>query len=161
VKKFFRPLGRKLCLILPLVFVSFLSFAGYSFAQEGTVSATVRPNPLEVKLTFPSAVPVGEWLEVEAEVSNKGDLLITKASASLGVSSGVSVRGKKRRLGDLAPGNIEVVKWMIKVRRPGNYIVQAEVKGNLLGEEILALDSSNTTAVGSLGAFLFRLIFGV
>ncbi len=152
---------KKIFITFPLVLVLFLSFTGHSFAQEGTVSATVRPNPLEVNLTFPSAVPVGEWFEVTAEVSNKGDLGISKVSASLDVSSGISVRGKKKRLGNLAAGEKKVVKWMIKVRRPGNYVAQAEAKGILLGEDILALDSSNTTALGSLGGFFFRLIFAV
>ena len=152
---------KKIFFTFPLVLVLFLSFNGHSFAQGGIVSATVRPNPLEVKLTFPSAVPVGEWFEVTAEVSNKGDLGISKVSASLDVSSGISVRGKKKRLGNLAAGEKKVVKWMIKVRRPGNYVAQVEAKGILLGEDILALDSSNTTALGSLGGFFFRLIFAV
>jgi len=151
---------KKLFFTLPLVLVFFFSVTGYSFAQGGIVSATVRPNPLEVKLTFPSAVPVGEWVEVTAEVSNKGDLVISKVSASLDVSSGISVRGKKKRLGNFSPSEEKVVKWMIKVRRPGNYVAQAEAKGVLLGEDISALDSSNTTALGSLGGFFFRLIFG-
>ena len=153
---------KKFFLTLPLVFVFLLSFANYSFAQEGIVSATVRPNPLEVKLTFPSSVLVGEWFEVEAEVSNQGDITVSRVFATVNLPSGMSVRGLKKRLGDLAPSEKKVIKWMVKANKPGNYVVQVEVKGKLLGEEISSsVSTSNIFATGSLGAFLLRLIFGV
>jgi len=152
---------KKLRFTLPLVFVFFLSFVGYPFAQEGTVSATVRPNPLEVKLTFLSAIPVGEWFEVTAAVSNQGDIVVSKASATINLHSGMRVRGLRKRLGNFASGEEKVVTWLVRAKNPGEYIIQVEAKGKLLGEEISASDSANISVTGSLGAFLLRLIFGV
>ncbi len=145
---------------LPLVFVFFLSFANHSFAQEGTVSATVRPNPLEVIITASSTAIVGDWFEIKAEVSNQGDITIDKVSTTVNLPSGISIRGLKKRLGNIPPGDMKAVTWLVRAKNPGVYIIQVEAKGKLLGEEISASDSANISATGFLGVFFFRLIFG-
>ncbi len=151
---------KKLFFTLPLVFVFFFSITSRSLAQEGTVSATVRPNPLEVIITSSSTAPVGEWFEVTAAVSNQGDIAVSKASATINLHSGIRVRGLKKRLGDLAPGEKKAVTWLVRANKPGGYVIQVEASGKLGGEEIFASDTAIISATGSLGAFFFRLIFG-
>ncbi len=152
---------KKLFFTLPLVFVFFLSLVNHSFAQQGSVSATVRPNPLEVEVFAPSGVTVGQWFEIKAEVSNLGMERISRAFTTLNTSPELNVRGsEKKNLGSLPSGGTKTVKWRVKVDSSGNYITTVEAKGKLLGEEILASDSVKIFATGSLSVLFFRLIFG-
>ena len=161
MKKLFRPLGRKLRFVLPVALVYLLAAAGSAFAQSASLTATVRVNPLKVEVTAPGVVTVGEWFEVTAAVSNQGDIAVSKASATINLHSGMRVRGLRKRLGNFASGEEKVVTWLVRAKNPGEYIIQVEVKGKLLGEEISASASDNISVTGSFGAFFFRLIFGV
>ncbi|MCH7730640.1 hypothetical protein IID21_03895 [Patescibacteria group bacterium] len=147
--------------VLPLALVCLFGAAGSALAQSATLTATVRVNPLKVEVTAPGVVTVGEWFDIKAEVSNLGTERISRAFATLNTSPEINVRGNvKKRFGSLPPGGTKTIKWRVKVDSPGNYIVTVEAKGNLAGEEIVASDTDTISATGSLGAFLFRLIFG-
>ena len=122
----------------------------------------MRVNPLKVEVIAPGVVTAGEWFDIKAEVSNLGTERISRAFATLNTAPGINVRGNvKRRLGSLPPGKTKTIKWRVKVDSPENYIVTVEAKGNLAGEEIVASDTDMISATGSLGGFLFKLIFGV
>lgn len=156
MKKLFRLLGS-----LPLVFVFFLSFANYSFAQEGIVSATVRPNPLEVKISAPAVVNVGQWFDINVDVTNFGTETINDVVVVINNPQGLSVKGKKSiALGNLLPGETKPFSWEAKVSQPLDYIVQVEATGLLSGEVVTNSDTVVILTSGSLGAFLLKLIFG-
>jgi len=153
---------KKLFFTLPLVFVFFLSFIGYSFAQEGTVSATVRPNPLEVKISAPTVVNVGQRFDINVDVSNLGTETVNDVVVVINKPQGLSVKGKKSLdIGNLLPGETKPIIWEAKASKPLDYIVQVEATGVLFGETITSSDTAVIFTTGSLGAFLFKLIFGV
>lgn len=141
--------------ILPVVLVYLLVAAGFAFAQTASLTATVRINPLEVEIIAPSEVPVGEWFEIKAEVSNLGTERISRAFVTLNTSPEFNIRGsEKKNLGNLPSGKTKTVKWRVRVGSSGRYIATVEAKGNLAGEEISASDTTNISVAGSLGAFL-------
>ena len=148
--------------VLPLALICLFGAAGFTLAQSTTLTATVRVNPLKVEVTAPGVVTVGEWFDIKAEVSNLGTERISRAFATLNTSPGINVRGsEKKNFGNLPSGKTKTIKWRVKVDSPENYIVTVEAKGNLAGEEIVASDTDMISATGSLGGFLFKLIFGV
>ncbi len=149
-------------------------------AQSAILTATVRPNPLEVKITAPSDVAVGQWFNISADVTNLGDQSITGVKAIIQAPTGVTVNGQKKEVGTLAGGQTKTVTWRAKANDSGNFIIQVEASGNLAGEQISSSDSvlihadatgdfegEQTSSsdsvliqtVGSLGHFLRRLIF--
>lgn len=145
---------------LPILLVYLFVAASPTIAQTGTVSATVRPNPLKVEITVPANIIVGQWFEVSAEVSNLGSETVRSTKATINTPSGVKVRGKRKGLGNLRPGETKIASWQVKVSDSGNFIIQVEATGKLLGEDISASGSTTISTAGSLGFFLFRLIFG-
>lgn len=130
-------------------------------AQSATLTATVRVNPLEIEVVAPDTVVVGEWFDIDVVVSNLGATTVKKTSVVVNKPSGLKVRANKKRIGDLAPGATEIVTWRAKVNSPGGFVAVVEVSGKLDGEEISAFDSITISAIGSLAARFFRLIFGV
>ena len=147
-------------LSLPVILLAvFLITAVPSFAQSSTLTATVRPNPLKVKLTAPSNVTIGEWFDISAEVTNLGSETITKTTTTLNSPRELSVRNKKRRIGDLASGETIPLKWRVKAKSKGSFIIMAEALGKLAGEKISASDSKMIKADDSILLSLFRRIF--
>jgi len=66
-------------------------------AQSSSVEVTVRPNPLVVSLDSPPAVAVKKWFDVTAEITNRGDIELTRATVNLLSHKGMSVKGKKEK----------------------------------------------------------------
>lgn len=140
----------------------FLGFFGKtSYAQNAVLTATVRANPLKVQITAPSTVTVGQWVNVSAQISNQGAVTITKTTAVLNSPSGISVRGKKKNVGDLLGGATVTETWMIKANSSGNFVIQVDVEGTFSGEKISASDTEIVSATGTLGFFIRKLILGV
>lgn len=151
---------------LGVIAISLLLFeaagTGIVHAQSSVVTATVRPNPLEVSVSAPGTVVVGKWFEVSADVSNLGSERIGQTVATLNTLSELQVRGNNRKgLGSLGSGQTKIARWQARANTSGNFVVQVEASGNLAGEQISSSNSVNISAIGSLGAFLFRLIFSV
>lgn len=130
-------------------------------AQSAILTATIRPNPLEVKITAPSTVAVGQWFDVSADFSNLGSEVITKTIATLNTPSDLKVKGQRKKIGDLNNHETKTGIWQLKANASGDFVILVEVTGNLGSEQISATDSLITSAVGSLSHFLRRLIFGV
>ena len=148
-------------LSLPIILLAvFLLTAVPSFAQSASLTATVRPNPLKVKITAPSNVGVGKWFDISAEVTNFGTEIVTKTTVTLNSPRELRVRNKKKRLGNLAAGETISLKWQVKAKSEGNFIVLVEASGRLEGEKISASDSRIITADDSIFLSLLRLIFG-
>lgn len=145
--------------------ISLLLFVAAGFgsvhAQSGTVTATVRPNPLAVVVSVPGTVVVGQWFDTSANITNLGNQTISGTSATIQVPQEVTVRNPKKKIGNLAGGQTESVTWRAKANSPGSFVIQVEATGNLAGEQIFSSDSAIISAVNSLALFLLRLIPGV
>ncbi len=146
--------------ILPIVIVFLLAAGSTAYAQSSTLTATVRPNPLEVEVFAPSNVSVGSWFDIKVEVSNLGTETVTNTSALISPPSELVVRGKRKRIGNLSPGATQTITFRARANSSGTLIVTVEVAGELAGEDILASDTTIISASGSLADFLRRLIFG-
>jgi len=130
------------------------------YAQSGTVTATVRPNPLKVQISAPSTYPVNKWFPVSADITNQGADPITKIIVTLNADPGIRIKSSRKKIGTLGTHQTTNISWEAKATAVGNFIITAEATGNLLGETISSSDSAMIVATGSLGAFLLRLIFG-
>ena len=137
----------------------FLLTAVPSFAQSSTLTATVRPNPLKVKITAPNNVTVGEWFDISAEVTNLGSEVITKTTTTLNSPRELSVRNKKKRVGDLTSGETISLKWQAKAKSVGNFIVTVEASGRLASEKISDSDTKMIKVDDSIILSLFRILF--
>lgn len=147
---------------LSILLLLFL-FGGVSsvLAQSGTVTATVRPNPLKVTVSAPPTVQVGQWFDVTADISNLGSDTVAKATATIFTPTNMSVKGQKKKVGDVSGGQTKTVTWRAKANSPDTFVIQVEVTGDLLGEQISASGSAVIGATGSLARQFLRLIFGV
>ena len=142
-----------------LVSAVFLMIAAPSFAQSASLTATVRVNPLEVKLAAPSKIPVRDWFEIEVLIFNKGSEAITKISAKMHTPSELAVKGKRKRIGTLGPGEITKVIWQAKANQAGDFVIQVDVEGFLDGEKISESDSTLISATSSIWPFWLRFLF--
>ncbi len=148
-------------LSLPTVLVAvLLMVAAPVFAQSATLVATVRPNPLEVEISAPGSVPVGKWFEIKATISNQGSVAVTKTSAKIHKSSTLSIRGKKKRIGNLDPGSPQTITWQAKANQTGKFVILVEVEGVLEGEKISASNATVILATGSILLFWLGVLFG-
>lgn len=146
--------------IAVLVIAAWLVSTGSAVAQ-GVVTATVRPNPLDISLTAPATVNVGQWFEIEAEISNHGSEPISKTVVMLNTPNELTVRKKRKRNGILGPRETQVITWQAKGTKAGDeLVIQVEVEGILAGEKIVASEATIISAVGSLAFFWRRLFFG-
>jgi len=145
------------------LFIFVLGFAllvpGGAMAQSSSVDVTVRPNPLVVNLDSPSAVVVRQWFDVTAEITNRGNIELTRATVNLLSPKGISVKGKKKNIKNLPAGETVIVTWSAKANSVGDFVVTAEAQGELLDEKIKASDTSMISALGSISQRLIRLFF--
>lgn len=148
-------------IVLAGTLIYFFAAVGSVFAQSASLTATVQINPLEVEVAAQNIVTVGEWFEIKADISNLGEETVSKTTVLINTPSELRTRGRRKRIGNLAPGVTEAVIWEAMANRPGNFVIQVEATSELGGEKISASDSINISATGSLGAFFIRLIFGV
>ena len=150
---------------LGVIAISLLLFVAASFgsvhAQSGVVTATVRPNPLKVSVSPPGTVVVGQWFDISADIINLGSQTITGTTATIHTPTEITVKGPKKKIGNLAGGQSKTVTWRAKANSSGNFVIQVEALCNLAGEQISSFDSVLISAVNSLAFFLLRLIPGV
>ncbi|MBI4084661.1 MAG: hypothetical protein HY431_02045, partial [Candidatus Levybacteria bacterium] len=67
-------------------------------------------------------------------------------------------KGKNKNIKTLSANETENVSWRAKANSTGEFVLTAEVKGELLGEEITASDTSLISAFGSLARRLFDFL---
>lgn len=147
--------------VLPIFLTCLMGAVGSAFAQTATLTATVRPNPLIVEIIAPSNVTVGQWFDINVQVTNLGAETIRQTVANLNTPTEIAVRGKNKKLGNLEGGETKMVTWKAKANTSGDFIIQAEATGELVGEQISATDSIIISATSSLARFWLRTIFGV
>lgn len=154
--KFLKPALGVLALILLVALWQPVS------AQSATLTATVKINPLDIQVFAPTNVVVGEWFDIKADITNRGSQIVNKTFAKANVPSGLSVRGKKKKIGVLGARETKTIIWRAKATRTDtNLLIQIDVNGTLMDEEISASsDSKIILASQTIVFFLFRLIFG-
>ncbi len=147
---------RKICLAL-FTLMLLLASAGSALAQTAGVNATVKVNPLEVEIVSPNEVEFGQWFSLEVHVRNLGAEPVNNTTLEINGSQKISIRGRKRvNLGNLAANQKKLVTFQAKANTPGEYIIQVEVNGMLIGQEITASDTTVISSTGTLGMkFLF------
>lgn len=145
---------------LPIALVFLLATGSTTHAQSASLNATVRPNPLEIEVIVPPDVKVGQWFDIEANISNLGDVTVSNTSALISTPSELLVRGGRKQIGNLSPGTTEIVTFRARANSSGNHLILVEVAGKLSGEDISASDTKFISADGSLAEFLRRLFFG-
>lgn len=149
-------------LSLPVLFLTTFSLVvSPAIAQSATLTATVKPNPLEVKIPSPGSIPVGKWFEIEVLISNKGTEALTKTSAKMYTPSELAVKGKRKRIGTLGPGETTKVVWQAKANHAGNFVIQVETEGFLEGEKISASNTTVISATSSILLFWLGLLFSL
>lgn len=128
----------KTILVLPLVLgLLFSSVSSLIFAsQTGTLVATVRINPLEVEVTAPSSVSLGERFKVEATVKNSGDTKIKKTkieiflNSELNLDSGLNLKGNtERKRGVVLAKDSKTAFWWVTAEKTGIYVISVEASG--------------------------------
>ena len=136
-----RPLlgGRTLwCKILALVLLLTLSAAylsSHSSAQAdgGVVVATVRVqlNLLEVDVSAPEIVTVGDRFRPVATLRNHGSAKIRNAQATIHLSlTGLSLNGQaKKNVGAIPSGKEKGARWKLVAESPGIYIIMVTATG--------------------------------
>ena len=130
------------------------------YAQSAVLTATVRPNPLDISLSAPPSVIVGQWFEISAEITNRGLESVGKTVVVLHSPSELAVKKKKQQLKTLAPHETETVRWRAKATKVGSGLVVVEVKGVLNGETITADETAIISSTSPLAFFWRRLFFG-
>ena len=143
---------------LALLFVSSTT----AFSQSSQVTATVKPNPLKVEVFVPGSVTVGEWFEIDAAVTNKGDERIRRVRATISPVVGLTIiRGSsKKSAGNLRPTETRTVSWRARLDSPGGKVVLVEAVGILSGEEISASDTALISTTTTLALLWRRLFLG-
>lgn len=149
----------KKLVILPIALVFLLVLARSSFAQTATLTATVRSNPLKVKISPIGVIPTEKrWFEIPVVVSNLGSETITETEVYLHSSPKLNVKQKKKKIGNLVKGK-ETIIWLAKATKPGNFIIQVEVVGKLAGEEISTTGSGVINIPSSSTVSFFSSFF--
>ena len=150
----------KKLIILLIVLLSFFAVARSVFAQTATLTATVRVNPLEVKISDSGIVPLKKWFEIPIIISNQGRQEITKTEVRIYSSPKLTVKNKQKKIGNFAPGE-KIIVWFAKANKQGDFIIQVEMTGEFAGEQISATDST-LISIPSFPKFsLLRLILGI
>lgn len=124
----------KTILVLPLVlglfFSWFLAKQSQSLAQTASLVATVRINSLEVEVTAPSSVSLGERFKVEATVRNSGETKIKKTKVEIFPDSGLNLKGNsERKMGVILAENSKTASWRLTAEETGSYFIQVEARG--------------------------------
>ncbi len=149
--------------ILPtLIFAAFILTVAPAIAQTSNVTATVRPNPLEVEVSAPSPGGVGKWFSIEVTITNKGAGPVTKTFAKIHTSSDLKLktRGKKKRIGTLISGQTKII-WQAKANQGGNYVIAVDVDGFLGTEKISSSGSDLIIVTDSILLSWLRAFFGL
>lgn len=133
---------------------------GPVYAQSGVITATVRPNPLEISVSAPGSVTVGQWFDISAEIANLSDDPITRTIVILNSPPEIKIKAPRKKIGNLNAHQTVTVNWQAKANSAGNFVIQVEAEGNLDGEQISSSDSTVVSVVESFAFFLFRLING-
>lgn len=131
---------------IALVLLVLLSLLGQSvvFATEGTITSTVRINPLLVSVSSaPDTVSQGDEFTVTADIQNRGETRLLQAKATLNLPEGLTVvrRLAERHLGVIKPQATKTVDWLVSADESGTFVIQVSVSakeqktGTLLSDE--------------------------
>lgn len=117
-------------LVVGLLFSWFFSSPSQTFSQTATLVATVRINPLKVKVEAPSSVSVGQRFKVKAIVSNLGETKIKQAKAEIFLPQGLALKGNpEQKLGAILPNKSKTASWQVIAEVTGGYVILVKASG--------------------------------
>ena len=98
---------------------------------QGSVTATVKVNPLVVSLTAPSGASAGDEFTVRATVGNLGGSRIRRVTATLQLPAGMlDVRGPDtHRLRPLEPFGRRSTEWQLTALESGDFVLMVTASG--------------------------------
>ena len=99
---------------------------------QGSVTATVKVNPLVVSLTAPSEASVGEEFTVQATVGNLGSSRIRRVTATIHLppTDLLEVRGPDtHRLRPLGPFGSRSTEWQLTALQSGGFVLMVTASG--------------------------------
>ena len=100
------------------------------WAQTASLVATVRINPLEVEVTAPSPVILGERLKVEVIVKNLGETKIKKTRVEIFLDPGLSLkRNPVRKMGVIPEKGSKTASWRVTAEEMGSHVILVEASG--------------------------------
>jgi hypothetical protein len=153
-----RPLG---VAIVAALLVAGLAPVGPAVSAEapstaptgGTVSATVRTNPLQVEVSLPNRnVRTGQRVQVPATIRNLGTDPIDDVVARLQASDSiVIIDSELRDLGTLQPGRQIRVGWQVCSDQPISQLLLVRADATLTGIPISAESDAQLLVVASPG----------
>lgn len=136
---------------------AYLSLQAKVQADERVVVATVRVqlNLLEVEVSAPEIVTVGDRFRPVATLRNLGSAKIRNAQATIQLPlTGLSLNGQAvKNVGTILPGGDKKAKWNLVADAPGNYIIMVTVVGTdeISGDLMEAEDTAMIEVVAGPG----------
>lgn len=146
-----------------------------AFADGGSVTATVRINPLVVTVSVPSSVTVGEHFNVKVTIENHGESKIKRVVATIDLPDGLSLGKSKAEkiMGAIPPYKEKTVRWRVSAEKEGTYVILVSASGEdeptgtlLTAEGSTTIEVAEGSSWGSGRAILsvilgiFKLLFG-
>ena len=116
---------------------------------QGSVTATVKVNPLVVSLNISSgSVFVGEQFAVQATVVNLGGSRIRRVTATLHMPDGLEVRGPTiHRLGSLRPFGSRDTEWRLTALQSGGFVLMVTASGVDASDRTLLTAESDASLI--------------
>lgn len=119
--------------LLVAVSFAYLSTQAKVQADERVVVATVRVqlNLLEVAVSAPEVVTVGDRFRVVATLRNLGSAKMRNARATIQLPlNGLSLNGQtEKNVGAILPGGEKRARWNLVAEAPGNYVIMVTAVG--------------------------------
>lgn len=111
------------------------------------IRAFVTINPLDVKVSAPSEVEVGEIFRVEARVINKGEIKIEDIRAEIFLPSELPLRGRDavQMINVIQREKERKITWTVRGESVGNYVITVSASGELNGDLVNAQESKVLT----------------
>lgn len=126
-------------------------------ADGGTVTATIRTNPLEISVSAnPAETAVGDTFQIKASIRNSGDTSVDATAASISFdSSGLILDGSKDlNLNTLPPDETMTSRWDFHALEEGNYILVVEAEArDPQTHDLMVVQASVIVTVKSAAVF--------
>lgn len=122
--------GHKKIIVFTIAFLLLLGLQPV-LASTSTIACTVMINPLEVSISAPSSVYLGDRFKVVAEIKNLGETKIREATAIIHLPSGLNlISGKSERTYMIIPAKgSKTTQWVVKANLVGDYFITVSVSG--------------------------------
>jgi hypothetical protein len=118
--------GWRLAVLLGLL-LALISGGAESAGTEGTIVASVRPNPLKLTVQAPRSAHLGESIRVQATLENAGSERLREVAVQLHLdTTGFRMLGPARHQRGVLPGSDRLtVEWRVRPLETGDFVLLA------------------------------------